>query len=289
MKTIGTSAFASCEKLTSLTLPEGLTSIGASSFWDCRMLPGIIIPSTLTTIPGGAFEKCASFTSLLIPDNITTLESSSFSDCLSLTTVAIGEGTTTIGSFAFRNCPLLEDLSVSPTNPAFTVLDGVLYSKDLTTLIRYPPNKPGTDFTIPSAVSTVSSFSFQFARNLTQLVLNEGLENVFTGAFANLELLTEITIPANVTVMARSAFTRSNSLTSIHVDPANPEFSSIAGVLFNKNQTSLISYPSGKPDLTYQIPEDTITVGDAAFSGSSTVEHDGFSLWASGSCSRVMT
>lgn len=85
--------------ITSIDIPEGITSIGTSAFQNCP-LRNIILPNTLTTIGGGAF-KGTSITEVTIPDSVTTIEGSAFNSCSQLSEIHIGEGVTSIGDVAF--------------------------------------------------------------------------------------------------------------------------------------------------------------------------------------------
>ena len=106
--------------ITSITLPNGLTSIGAWAFYDCDSISSISIPSTVTTIGNEALYHCSNLTSVSIPDAVTTLGYEALANCTLLTQVTLGSSITSIGGYAFSYCPALAKLtfkSVTPPTP----------------------------------------------------------------------------------------------------------------------------------------------------------------------------
>ena len=103
-------AFDSCRSLSSLVIPESVTSIGDYAFRGCKSLSSVVIPEGVTSIGKGAFSMCKSLTNLVIPDGVTSIGDSAFSDCCSLTSLVIPEGVTSIGESAFFGCNFPNDL-----------------------------------------------------------------------------------------------------------------------------------------------------------------------------------
>ena len=101
---IGTSAFYNCSSLTSVTIPDSVTSIGYTVFYGCAGLTSIMIPDGVTIINGGAFSGCSSLTSITIPDSVTSIGDTAFSGCHSLSSITIPNSVTSIGSSAFYGC-----------------------------------------------------------------------------------------------------------------------------------------------------------------------------------------
>ncbi|MBD5213508.1 MAG: leucine-rich repeat protein, partial [Bacteroidales bacterium] len=87
---IGYCAFSDCSSLTSITIPDSVTSIEAGAFYDCSSLTSITIPNSVTSIEGSTFYGCSSLTSITIPDSVTSIEGSAFSYCTGLTSIYYG-------------------------------------------------------------------------------------------------------------------------------------------------------------------------------------------------------
>lgn len=103
--------------ITSITLPNGLTSIGAWAFYDCDSISSISIPSTVTTIGNEALYHCSNLTSVSIPDAVTTLGYEAFANCTLLTNVSLGSSIMTIGDYAFSYCPALTKMTLKSETP----------------------------------------------------------------------------------------------------------------------------------------------------------------------------
>ena len=144
-----------------------------------------------------------------------------------------------------------------------------------------------TSLMIPNAVNTIGNNSFSDCRGITNITLPDAVTSIGSSAFSNCSALTNIIIPNAVSIIGDYAFTSCGSLTSIIipnsittigsfaffdcpltqflVDTENPNYSSVDGVLFNKNQTTLISYPQGKLGESYIIPNSVTSIGSSAF------------------------
>ena len=120
--TIGERVFQYCNGLTSATIGSGVTSIGKGAFYGCSSLTSIDIPSGVTSIGGSAFSECGGLASVTIPDSVTTIGNGAFNSCSNLTSVTIGNGVTSIGKGAFGCCPLdaASKAAVEAINPNAT-------------------------------------------------------------------------------------------------------------------------------------------------------------------------
>ena len=109
---IGFSAFRECTGLTSMTIPNSVTSIGDWAFWGCSSLTSVTIPNSVTSIGAYAFRGCSSLTSVTIPNSVTSIGDGTFRDCSSLTSVTIGNSVTSIGYEAFYGCSGLTSVTI---------------------------------------------------------------------------------------------------------------------------------------------------------------------------------
>ena len=109
---IGEYAFFGCTSLTSIDLPENLTTIGEVAFQDCTSLASIDLPENLTTIEGDAFSGCTSLTSIDLPESLTTIGSYAFENCYMIKSITIPANVTNIGGSAFAGCGYLEQINI---------------------------------------------------------------------------------------------------------------------------------------------------------------------------------
>jgi len=109
-------AFRGCSGLTSVTIPNSVTSIDGA-FSGCSGLTSITIPNSVTSIGNGTFEGCSGLTSITIPNSVTSIGNFAFHGCSGLTSVTIGSGVTSICSYAFVGCSKLNNVYNEATTP----------------------------------------------------------------------------------------------------------------------------------------------------------------------------
>jgi len=228
-------------KTGAFTIPAGVTSIGDRAFSGCNSLTSVTIPNSVTSIGSYAFTNCTSLTSVAIPNGVTSIGSYAFNSCTSLDSITIPNSVTSISQTAFSGCTNLTAITVDSGNTAYSSQDGVLYNKNKTILVLYPPGKTG-DFTIPANVTSIGD-----------------------GAFSGCIGLASVTIGNNVTTIG-SNFTSCTSLIAITVDTGNTAYSSQDGVLYNKAKTILYAYPVGKTG-DFIIPDGVTSIWVGAFIG----------------------
>lgn len=120
---------------------------------------------------------------------------------------------------------------------------------------------------IDEGVTSIGDRAFQDCRNLSNVKLPNSLTLIYNDAFSNCTSLASVIIPDSVTSIGDDAFLGCISLKSIEISDNNKNYSSVDGVLFNKNKSVLVIYPAGKTDSVYSIPNSVTSIGNSAFSG----------------------
>lgn len=173
-------------KRTSISgIASTVTSIGLYAF-SGSSITSLSLPSSIKTINSYAFSNCEGLTSVTIPDTVTNLSGNAFSDCDNLETITIGSGWNNMNYYSyglglFEECPSLKAVNISSSNTKYKSINGVIYSKDGTTLYRCPSNYQAETFTVPSGCSSIYKSAFLNCKNIKtlevtndQLTLNTG-------------------------------------------------------------------------------------------------------------------
>ena len=215
-----------------------VTVIAGYAFWGCAGLTSVTIPNSVTNIGTQAFFNCTSLTSVTIPNSVISLGSYVFHGCPSLTNVTIGNSVTSIGNGTFSECTGL------------------------------------TSIIIPNSVISIGDYVFFDCSSLTSVIIGNSVTSIGSYAFSRCTSLTSMAIPNSVTSIGNSpnspyfsnpgVFYGCTSLTNLSVAAANPVYSSLDGILFNKAQTTLIICPPGRGG-SYVIPDSVTSIGSNAF------------------------
>ena len=241
---IGYQAFYRCDKLTAVTIPNGVTEIGHQAFYYCRALTSISLPDSLTTIGKMAFYYCRNLASIDLPI-----------------------GVTAVGERAFAYCDKLTAIQAAADSTVYSSQDGVLFSKDKTTLLAYPEGKTATTYAIPRGVVSLGKEAFYRSAFLQTLTIPESVTTIGAAAFADCTALLQVDLPGSVFTIGAEAFRGCVALANINALAGNRNFSSQDGVLFNKDGTALLQYPLGRGDAVYTVPSGVSAIGSAAFYG----------------------
>ena len=197
---IGDKAFYYCRGLTSLTLPDGITSIGYCAFYGCSGLTSLTLPDGITSIGFWAFRDCSGLTSLTIPAGITSIHSLAFQYCSGLKEVRICINDN-LDTYLTKGHPYI------PVDYKYIDCDIKYYIND----------KEITSIEIPSNVTTLGDYVFQGRRGLTSLNLPADITSIDKYAFSGCSRLTSLTLPAGITSIGEFAFSYCSGLTSIYV------------------------------------------------------------------------
>ncbi len=189
--------FYGCENLTSVVMPKSLNRISKSAFNNCYKLRGIVIPDDVMQIDG-AFDGCLALTNISIPKGITYFGRETFNACDSLTSITIPANVKRLGPRPFSTCRGLKEIIVDADNPNYRSIDGVLFNKDATCLLRCPSGRVGV-YAVPATVETIEADAFKECWELTSLSIPPSVTNIAAGAFWCCYKITSVTIPPCVT------------------------------------------------------------------------------------------
>ena len=260
-------AFYYCDSLTSVTIPDSVTSIGSSAFFGCSSLTEVHIsdiaawcaiefsneyanplyyannlyldgnlvteleiPYGVTSIGAYAFYNCDSLTSITIPDSVTSIRWYAFYNCDSLESITIPESVTSIGEYAFYNCTSL------------------------------------TSVTIPDSVTSIRWYAFYNCTSLESITIPDSVTSIGSFAFYNCDSLTSVTIPDSVTSIRGDAFSSCDSLTEVHIS----DIEAWCAIEFSNEYANPLYYAgnlylNGNLVAELEIPYGMTSIGDYAF------------------------
>jgi hypothetical protein len=209
------SAFRGCGSLSGLKLPGSLTNIEYSAFQDCCRLTELLVPGSVATIGDYAFENCCSLTNVSLSANLASIGPGAFQSCVGLSSLALPRNVVTIAGGFVVGCSGLATIAVDPLNPAYASAEGVLFDKNLTTLVAYPAGRAAGSYTIPSSVTNVGDFAFSDCARLGSITIPNGVLSLGLSAFSGCTGLAGVAIPNTVTTMGADLFSGCTSLTQL--------------------------------------------------------------------------
>ena len=191
---IGDYAFQGCKELTLIDIAEGVTSIGKFAFNGCTNLENVDLPNSMISLEMFAFYGCYGFTSFHVPRNLADIAYNALMSCKNI---------------AYYTC--------SSLNTHYKAVNGILYSKDLTMLVAYPPADPATSFDIPTHVTALHDYCLSANHNLVSVNIPETVTWMGMNIFRDCTGIVEIDIPDCVTHMGVTVFGGCTSLTRVHL------------------------------------------------------------------------
>ena len=302
---INNAAFKGCNSLENITIPNSVNEIGESAFELCNNLKSIIIPNGVTSIKQSTFENCSSLKNIVIPGNMENIKYDAFYNCHSLESISLPSSITSIGRDAFSGfkgpifCYTNSEAHkyAEKEEIGYILLDDV--TSDITTsylikeeeIIDISEKKDRSvtaKWTLEDRTITISGNGnmkvwncdeideddgyeewnkeyFKYANIANHAIITQGVKNIGDNAFYESNCLIDITIPKETTSIGDNVFDGCINLKSINVEENNQNYTSIDGVLFNKNKTEIICYPSEKEDKDYIIPNSVRDIADSAF------------------------
>ena len=200
--------------LTSITIPNSVTSIGNSAFTGCSGLTSITIPNSVTSIGGSAFHECTGLTSLTIPNSVTSIGGSAFSDCSSVEYLSVSNNNVeSIGMWAFFGLDALKEITMkapSVEDYCKSKLSKLLYDSanindDAIRKIEINGEEM-IDWSIPASVTQIEDYTFYNCPSITSVTLPKTITTIGKSAFENCTSITSMDIPNKVTRIGNNAF-----------------------------------------------------------------------------------
>ncbi len=266
VKIIGERAFYNAENMTSVIIPDSVTSIKGLAFERCN-LTSVEIPESVTSIEREVFTFCSSLTSVKLPENLTSIETWLFYGCSALKSITIPENVTSIGRYAFFNCNSLTSI-VIPENVT-SIEEGTFCDCSALESITIPENV--TDIGTDAFLNTPWLKAKQAENPLVifkdilidgkacegDITIPDSIKSIVGSAFSGCSALTSVIIPESVTSIGNGAFSGCSGLTSVTI----PE-----------TITSIKDWTFQGAGLTsVTIPDSVTSIGSSAFSGCSSL------------------
>ena len=204
---ISENSFEGCVNLEHVLLSDKITKIDKNAFKDCKSLKNIELPETLEIIDEQAFYRCSSLNSIAFPDSLKSIGSVAFKGCKSITSIIIPRSARLeINEWSpFEGCDNLSELIADSDSNYYMSVDGVLFDREMKTIIRYP-NKKEEYYAIPDGVERIGKSAFRRCANLQSIFLPDSVKLIEEKAFMYCEALKNVRLSGQLEVIKEKAF-----------------------------------------------------------------------------------
>lgn len=232
--------FSGCSSLVNVTLPSDVQRIGKEAFRNCTALQSVVLPDSVLHIRDSAFRGCTALQTVRTGNAVQAIDSYAFRDCTSLQSFRFPDAVTAVNSYVFQNCTSLESIYLSAKiasfnyfsvegctallryetaadNATYTAADGVLFSKDMTRLYRYPAGCTAKEYIVPDSVTYMEHMAFQDSAVLESVVLSPAVRSTGQDVFNGCLSLKEVTLSEKMTTLETGMFRDCTALEAIAV------------------------------------------------------------------------
>ncbi len=251
-----------------------VTNIGKKAFL-CSELTSITIPDSVTSISEEAFRGCSKLTSIIIPKSVTSIDMNAFCHCSGLTSITLSDSVKVIGQDAFLYCSKLTIISYTGGIVGWCGISGLSYLRSSSQTLYIDGKGLTGELVIPDGVTSIGDSAFRYCTSLTSITIPDSVTSIGPGAFADCSRLTSINIPNGVTCIGKITFSGCSRLTSITIPDSVTSISSeafwgcsgLTSITIPKNVTSIGSHVFyGCTSLkSITIPDSVTYIGDYAF------------------------
>ncbi len=216
---IGTQAFLRNTSITSISIPSSVRTIGEAAFYGNTAITSLSIPSSVKTIGNAAFAQCTSVSNIKLSEGVTTIGDYAF-EATGITSISIPASVTALGSssestaLVFFGCTSLARVSIASGNSVYRQYDGMIFSKDGSTLFYCPHALAKSQVSIPSTVKKIASSAFQMNKFVKQVDIPSSVTTLGDWCFCQ-SALTSAVVPATVKFLGSGVFDTCQSLTSL--------------------------------------------------------------------------
>lgn len=243
--------FSNCTGLSHIGIPDSVTKLGSHIFDGCSHLVSVRLPDELETLPAAMFKACKCLKEVCFPKHIARIDEYAFQDCSGLTSIILPSDVEKIGSHAFSGCDKLKNIDI-PDSVTDIGANAFCGCSSLTSLPYFANNV------------RIDDYAFSKCDNLFEIEYSDALFPVLRSPFGYSNNIKKINISKQVKSTYAEKFNHFQKLIEINVDDGNEKYSSINGVLFNRNATKIIKCPCGKAG-EYKIPSSVAEISDYAF------------------------
>lgn len=238
---IGNYAFSRASNLTKLQLSNNLKTIGEWSFYLCTKIKKLDIPDNVKTISTDCFHDCSGIETVQIGKGVKSIGGNAFVNCDSLKKVIYNNESTAIASNGF-NCKNWTEIEINDDSKTFKVIDNVLYSYDLSKIIKVPTGYKG-NFEMIDSVENIGNWSFFGCTKLRKVKFGSNIKNIDVGSFWLCTSLEEVENLDKVKTIAVDAFHNCPKLNNVII---NEDVNYIGGNAFvscDELKTVIINSP----------------------------------------------
>lgn len=213
IRQIGIHSFAGCEFLEEADLSSlSIEDISIGMFYKCTSLKEIAIPENIKTICTFAFSGCSALSRISLPDSLEKISTSAFENCTNLAGADIPANVSVIENNVFSGCTNMKYINAAAGNENFSSEDGVLFNAGKTKIVRYPPKKDGSEYTVPASVETIGAAAFEGSLLKNVKFTGLSLRIVEDEAFCRCRELETLKFPKGTLSVGSKAFMDCTSL-----------------------------------------------------------------------------